>query len=105
MPLVHKDLPRAYYVPGAVRTGEFCNESTGQMCPPSGAAMPWGGETLNTAIIGAPGTGWHLAGSGPASELRGWRESLGEGAAGGGTAFLIEEEQEQSPRVESSRHT
>ena len=71
MPLVHKDLPRAYYVPGAVRTGEFCNKSTGQMCPPSGAAVPWGRETLNTATIGALGTGWHLAGSGQASELRG----------------------------------
>lgn len=70
MPLVHKDLPRAYYVPGAARTREFCNESTGQMCPPLGAAVLWEKDTLNTATVGAPGTGWHLTGSGQTSELR-----------------------------------
>lgn len=31
MGLVHKDLSRAYYVPGAARTWGFCSEPTGQM--------------------------------------------------------------------------
>ena len=40
------------------------------MCPPLGAAVLWEKDTLNTATVGAPGTGWHLTGSGQTSELR-----------------------------------